>query len=113
MPAVSPSSVCGTGVIINWIRWPLRSTTTGKGSPGDSSASPRMVSHFGRSVPLNEMILSPRCKPAVSEAPPLAMLFTTGAGVAGTPYITAPARRSEEHTSELQSHHDLVCRLLL
>src|SRR5437773_8026716 len=25
----------------------------------------------------------------------------------------APERRSEEHTSELQSHHDLVCRLLL
>src|SRR5437773_5650294 len=24
-----------------------------------------------------------------------------------------PALRSEEHTSELQSHHDLVCRLLL
>src|SRR5437773_2682766 len=26
---------------------------------------------------------------------------------------TADRRRSEEHTSELQSHHDLVCRLLL
>src|SRR5437773_7578164 len=26
---------------------------------------------------------------------------------------TAPGPRSEEHTSELQSHHDLVCRLLL
>src|SRR5208283_5537465 len=25
----------------------------------------------------------------------------------------AQADRSEEHTSELQSHHDLVCRLLL
>src|SRR5437667_8260460 len=25
----------------------------------------------------------------------------------------AGAGRSEEHTSELQSHHDLVCRLLL
>src|SRR5438034_3093042 len=25
----------------------------------------------------------------------------------------APALRSEEHTSELQSHSDLVCRLLL
>src|SRR5437667_8544134 len=25
----------------------------------------------------------------------------------------ANAHRSEEHTSELQSHHDLVCRLLL
>src|SRR5260221_5786815 len=24
-----------------------------------------------------------------------------------------PARRSEEHTSELQSHRDIVCRLLL
>src|SRR5438034_1585778 len=26
---------------------------------------------------------------------------------------TGPRRRSEEHTSELQSHSDLVCRLLL
>src|SRR5437773_5468627 len=26
---------------------------------------------------------------------------------------SAWTRRSEEHTSELQSHHDLVCRLLL
>src|SRR5438034_2757692 len=26
---------------------------------------------------------------------------------------TVPSRRSEEHTSELQSHSDLVCRLLL
>src|SRR5574343_969068 len=38
-----------------------------------------------------------------------------------TPYIcqvqhylnVVDAQRSEEHTSELQSHHDLVCRLLL
>src|SRR6266540_7489238 len=29
------------------------------------------------------------------------------------PRGAAPRRRSEEHTSELQSHHDLVCRLLL
>src|SRR5437588_10854459 len=30
------------------------------------------------------------------------------------PLLTAEsARRSEEHTSELQSHSDLVCRLLL
>src|SRR6266540_2651683 len=27
--------------------------------------------------------------------------------------LSPPGRRSEEHTSELQSHHDLVCRLLL
>src|SRR6266540_2708069 len=30
-----------------------------------------------------------------------------------SPGSTRPAGRSEEHTSELQSHHDLVCRLLL
>src|SRR5438034_6334249 len=30
------------------------------------------------------------------------------------PWVTEPvAERSEEHTSELQSHSDLVCRLLL
>src|SRR5471032_989934 len=28
-------------------------------------------------------------------------------------FINAAPLRSEEHTSELQSHHDLVCRLLL
>src|SRR5438034_3690498 len=27
--------------------------------------------------------------------------------------VLAPGTRSEEHTSELQSHSDLVCRLLL
>src|SRR5437773_6784645 len=27
--------------------------------------------------------------------------------------VKRPLPRSEEHTSELQSHHDLVCRLLL
>src|SRR5437773_10297342 len=29
------------------------------------------------------------------------------------PPLQLRERRSEEHTSELQSHHDLVCRLLL
>src|SRR6266851_6191245 len=32
---------------------------------------------------------------------------------AHTPNARKPMARSEEHTSELQSHHDLVCRLLL
>src|SRR6266496_6529204 len=35
----------------------------------------------------------------------------TGASAAST--TAAPPRRSEEHTSELQSRRDLVCRLLL
>src|SRR6266511_4845082 len=29
------------------------------------------------------------------------------------PWIRSPCRRSEEHTSELQSRENLVCRLLL
>src|SRR5436190_6195780 len=35
---------------------------------------------------------------------------TGASGIIGTDYV---AKRSEEHTSELQSHSDLVCRLLL
>src|SRR5437667_2749214 len=34
------------------------------------------------------------------------------AGYGATPEVCGHGR-SEEHTSELQSHHDLVCRLLL
>src|SRR5260221_3773147 len=41
-----------------------------------------------------------------SESPAVAARFT----VAGAANV---ALRSEEHTSELQSHSDLVCRLLL
>src|SRR5436190_11965591 len=36
-----------------------------------------------------------------------------GAVVAGATGPAGAVRRSEEHTSELQSHSDLVCRLLL
>src|SRR5437773_5033494 len=36
--------------------------------------------------------------------------FATGATNGGS---RSSGERSEEHTSELQSHHDLVCRLLL
>src|SRR5437773_4132804 len=42
-------------------------------------------------------------------------LVTVSAVALASSAPAAPARaaRSEEHTSELQSHHDLVCRLLL
>src|SRR5437667_7309769 len=36
-----------------------------------------------------------------------------GMALIRTLYQPSIAMRSEEHTSELQSHHDLVCRLLL
>src|SRR2546421_1848737 len=45
----------------------------------------------------------------------LALVLGTAAGAVAAPkkYSTNPAHRSEEHTSELQSRSDLVCRLLL
>src|SRR5206468_7933313 len=36
-----------------------------------------------------------------------------GSRSASGPYVARPKYRSEEHTSELQSRSDLVCRLLL
>src|SRR5690242_21255311 len=40
-------------------------------------------------------------------------LWSVAAGVARASCRSGPPRRSEEHTSELQSHVNLVCRLLL
>src|SRR5437588_5931971 len=42
-----------------------------------------------------------------------ALFLIKRAGCGQTPFGGRPAFRSEEHTSELQSHSDLVCRLLL
>src|SRR5260221_7503661 len=53
----------------------------------------------------------------IKELPPIsywlfAMVITLGAPIPSTE-TGAILQRSEEHTSELQSHSDLVCRLLL
>src|SRR5690242_21262612 len=42
-----------------------------------------------------------------------ALLVLPVAGAGPAPYLVQDAGRSEEHTSELQSHVKLVCRLLL
>src|SRR5437588_3843008 len=47
---------------------------------------------------------------------PIALLASIGSTASACPVVTSAvvvAARSEEHTSELQSHSDLVCRLLL
>src|SRR5260221_6679154 len=40
-------------------------------------------------------------------------VMVLGAGISGLVSASVLLKRSEEHTSELQSHSDLVCRLLL
>src|SRR5260221_5777230 len=57
-----------------------------------------------RSAPIKEAISVPEAK-ATSETKPGTCTDENAA--------LKPVRRSEEHTSELQSHSDLVCRLLL
>src|SRR5437667_4818270 len=62
-------------------------------------------------------------RPPRSTLFPYTTLFRSGAESACAPQCRASSSsihaarrrvdRSEEHTSELQSHHDLVCRLLL
>src|SRR5437667_9243817 len=54
----------------------------------------------------------------VDEAEPVLVKALDDAVLADLPYLRVihgkgTGARSEEHTSELQSHHDLVCRLLL
>src|SRR2546430_13455326 len=40
-------------------------------------------------------------------------IFPWGFSIQSTPFLRLPSTRSEEHTSELQSQSNLVCRLLL
>src|SRR5437667_7300439 len=51
--------------------------------------------------PYTTLFRSSKCRP----------IGVTGSGIERD--CAALVDRSEEHTSELQSHHDLVCRLLL
>src|SRR5215211_9199511 len=50
---------------------------------------------------------------SLHDALPILALTMRRHGRAADARPPRPARRSEEHTSELQSHSDLVCRLLL
>src|SRR5208283_5907647 len=55
-------------------------------------------------------------RPPRSTLFPYTTLFRSRSGCSSTVWACRGPRfpsRSEEHTSELQSHHDLVCRLLL
>src|SRR5438034_6319340 len=59
--------------------------------------------------------LNPRNAPRVLRDPRSAWIGWDGRGLSRPRHEAGPRgrRRSEEHTSELQSHSDLVCRLLL
>src|SRR2546422_4602642 len=72
--------------------------------PGDTMTIPTIILHRAN-LPV----------PVVSYDAPGATIFTIDANgrVTATPTPGGPEKRSEEHTSELQSRLHLVCRLLL
>src|SRR2546430_5939274 len=59
--------------------------------------------------PARSLLLDSRREGAVGEAQPDRLLLASCGGA----HDRLPLRRSEEHTSELQSQSNLVCRLLL
>src|SRR5437667_5111651 len=89
------------------------------GSPGGEPGSPvRQAASAGPAAPqLDPLSLHDALPIYLIRAP--SMLCRSGSWlVAGRQQVLRQRRdglaaRSEEHTAELQSHHDLVCRLLL
>src|SRR5690242_20999325 len=69
------------------------------------SGSPRPVYPAGLQGPARPGRSAGSRRPATAARP--------GARRSRGPACRSPCRRSEEHTSELQSHVNLVCRLLL
>src|SRR5438034_4430165 len=75
-------------------------TNTGSDEPGSSEPA---FDAPGSSLPVATWL---GCGPASPAAVPLPI-------AAARALVIVARSRSEEHTSELQSHSDLVCRLLL
>src|SRR5438034_7186087 len=77
-----------------------------------ASISPRRASSAEAPAPIRSA--AARATPSRIIASPLPVVETAPAP--SSAYVPAPMSgesRSEEHTSELQSHSELVCRLLL
>src|SRR2546421_84782 len=81
------------------------------------NASPRMVGLLFASYSIMQLIFTPvlgRLSDRYGRRPVLFLsLLGTSAGFFILGFATKLWMRSEEHTSELQSRSDLVCRLLL
>src|SRR5690606_41718349 len=75
-----------------------------RSASSDAARSPRSGGRSNRSSPTR----SPASSPHGTASPPSGAVPTPSAGMP-----CHAGRRSEEHTSELQSRENLVCRLLL
>src|SRR5207249_8620762 len=89
--------------------------SSGAGGPTWRGAG--LIPSWRRSLPESEALRVPTPITRDEEVQRVTLKETIGIALENNPGIAAqrlePARRSEEHTSELQSRFDLVCRLLL
>src|SRR5438034_6853712 len=67
-----------------------------------SDWTPRIREHDAQALAISSVAMQ------MVRLEPLMPPYSSGTGIPRTPFS---AKRSEEHTSELQSHSDLVCRL--
>src|SRR5690242_21476586 len=89
---------------------PSRSCRRARRSPSTAGASSSSPTSTAAPPPDS----SRRPMSAPSDHPPLGTVIVTGGSSGlGAAVAEAVEQRSEEHTSELQSHVNLVCRLLL
>src|SRR5699024_12071476 len=98
---------------------PARTASASSGEPGAVSGSGSRTER----VPVKAARVALRTCARTTRAAELASIWVradatevrTSAGDEASPgwRDSSPGRRSEEHTSELQSRFDLVCRLLL
>src|SRR6266540_5604031 len=94
--------------------WPTRFFRLGGNVWLEKSIVPAvMTSDVGISP---HLLVPARLRSSRSErepAPSATIAFRPSDSAAVCRSVSAPTERSEEHTSELQSHHDIVCRLLI
>src|SRR2546427_8822905 len=80
-------------------------------TPGTRSVAQSKVGRPFRTIPSPKITADRRSTRAIVHARP--DRSTRGPSATGTATPTMKTKRSEEHTSELQSQSNLVCRLLL
>src|SRR6266540_1899067 len=114
-PLMTYSSPCWTAVV--WIpetSEPAFGSVSAKEQRSGSSTSGGSHLRFCSSVPASRTGAEPSWLATIETAMPAQpQASSSPIRIASKAPSPMPPNRSEEHTSELQSHHDLVCRLLL
>src|SRR5438132_3512679 len=80
--------------------------------PATKTKPPRVATPITDAKPTAAEMLKGVCETSRASTPPATPKGSTES-TANALRMELNERRSEEHTSELQSHSDLVCRLLL